>query len=121
MNLWSTAGLVVVALLIAETANLVLRKRQTGRSHEHHAKPSLKHAVALLAFAVVFAILKWAEHVWRLGREDYAGVGLRHTWYWTATTWVALAACLGRLAWLALLGWRRLTGAAEQGDEADER
>jgi hypothetical protein len=107
MSLGLVAGLAVVALLVAEAANLVLRQRRTGRAQEHRAEPSMKHALAFVAFAVVFAIVTWVENVWRLGRGDYAGIGLRHSWYWTATTWVAFAVCLGRLAWLGLLGWRR--------------
>jgi len=31
----------------------------------------------------------WAEHFWRLGRGDYPGIGMRHTWYWYVTNGAA--------------------------------
>src|SRR5713101_7665854 len=97
MSLGSAAGVLVVALLILEAANLALRAKQAGKTQEPRPKPSLRQAMAFLAFAALFAILMWAEHLWRLGHGDYAGVGVRHSWYWTASLWAAVAFCFGRL------------------------
>jgi hypothetical protein len=72
------------------------------------AAPSLKYALGLLAFAAGFSVLSWAEHFWRLRRGDYAGVGMRHTWYWTVTTtWIPIAFVGGWLFWLVVRRWRR--------------
>ena len=99
MSLGAAAGVVVVLLLMAEAANLA--RTWQARLQQPRQQPSLQQALAFLTFAVLFAALMWAEHLWVLRRGDYAGVGLRHTWYWTVTTWAGLAVCLGRLLWLA--------------------
>jgi len=51
--------------------------------------PTWRSAVAWLACAALFAILMWVEHIWRLGRGDYAGIWMRHTWYGHVTTGAA--------------------------------
>jgi hypothetical protein len=110
MSLGSAAGVLIVALLILEGANVALRPREAETTTQvPRAEWSLIQALGFLAFAALFMVLRWAEHVWRLQHGDYAGVGLRHTWYWSVTLWVAFVLCLGRLVWLALLTWKRLS------------
>jgi len=62
-------------------------------------KPTLKHALGALAFAVAFGVLMWFEHVWVLSRGDYAGIGMRHTWYWSTMQGLAVAFFVGVLVW----------------------
>jgi hypothetical protein len=109
MSLGSAAGIVVMALLIAEACNLALRKAEAERTPAHRTGWTLRQAVAFLAFAAILIVLLWVEHVWRLTHGEYPGIGLRHTWYGTATVWVAFALCLGRLAWLALRALKRVS------------
>jgi hypothetical protein len=59
--------------------------------------PSLKHAVGLLGFAVLFALAMWLEHRWLLARGGYPGI----------ITWLALAVCVGRLFWVSRTLFRR--------------
>ena len=68
--------------------------------------PSLAQALGLLVFALFFAVLMWWEHVWRLGRGDYPGLGLRHTWYWHTTVWTAWVVLVGRVLWILRRWWR---------------
>lgn len=51
--------------------------------------PTWRSAGAWLACAALLTILMWAEHFWRLGRGDYPGIGMRHTWYWYVTNGAA--------------------------------
>jgi len=70
-------------------------------------RPSLAQALGLLAFAIMLALLRWLEHSWRLGRGDYIGIGLHHTWYWYTVIWGLRIAAAGWLLWLLWRWWRR--------------
>jgi hypothetical protein len=83
-----------------------MKAQQGEQQKTAQPTPSLGRALGLLVFAILFAVLMWLEHLWRLSRGDYPGVGLAHTWYWHVTTWAAIAFLIGRLIW-ALVRWRR--------------
>jgi hypothetical protein len=81
-------------VLLAHSRRVAPPTVQTARWH-----PSPRQATAVIAFAIAFAAFRGWEHAWVIRRGDYAGIGMRHTWYWYASPWIG-AAAVG-----ALLGW----------------
>jgi len=58
-----------------------MKTRPDARQEKARPMPSLTQALGLLAFAMLFGVLMWVEHLWRLSRGDYPGIGLAHKWY----------------------------------------
>ena len=77
-----------------------------NETQHRNSKPALRQALALLAFAGLFAFLMWWEHAWRLARGDYPGIGMRHTWYWYTTISIAWLFIIGRAGWAFWRWWR---------------
>jgi hypothetical protein len=55
------------------------------------SRPTAAQAATWVVVAIAFALFQWWEFGWRLRRGDYAGIGLKHTWYWYASPLFALA------------------------------
>ena len=70
------------------------------------SKPTLRQAIGWCVFAVLFGLVSWLEHRWRISRGDYPGPFLSHTWYWYVTNWTAIGFLAGLGIW-KLIRWTR--------------